>query len=232
MLPPPPARLLDAGAGRGRFVAAARRAGYDVAGVEPSARGLRAAREAYGLELIGEDILSARVAPSSLDAVTLWHVLEHLEDPGAALSRIASWLRPGGVLVVGVPNLASLQASLSGARWFHLDLERHRTHFTPAGLDALLRAHGFAPVRTTHLLLEHNPLGLWLSLVPTRTPSYLFAFLRGTAPLRLGDLLLSLVALPLLPLTALVEGIAGLLGRGGTFAVVATRAVPPPSSSP
>ncbi len=222
LLPPPPARLLDVGAGRGRFVAAARRAGYEATGIEPSPRGVEAARSVYGVELQQAGVEDARVG--SVDVVTAWHVLEHLDDPGAALDAIAPSLKPGGALVVGVPNLASLQARLAGRRWFHLDLDRHRVHFTPAGLDALLRRHGFEPVRTKHVLVEHNPGGLWLSLVPTRTPAYAFQFLRGTARLDVLDTAMTIAALPLLSLAGLVELAAGLLRRGGTIAVVATRA--------
>jgi SAM-dependent methyltransferase len=219
LLPPPPARVLDAGAGRGRFVAAARRAGYDARGIEPSPRGVAAARSAYGVVL--EQVDLGRHDDDELDAVTLWHVLEHLDDPGAALDRIASWLRPGGTLVVGVPNLSSLQARLFGRRWFHLDLERHRVHFSPAGLEALLRRHGFVPVHERHVLLEHNAIGLWLSALPGAYP---FRFLRGEAPFDARLAALTVAALALLPVAALVELAAGLARRGGTIAVVATRA--------
>src|SRR5207248_2019375 len=143
---PAPGRLLDAGAGRGRFVAAARVAGYDARGIEPSTRGVEAAREIYGVMLEQAGIEEAEVEPGSIAAVSLWHVLEHVEDPGSALRRIAGWLAPGGALLVGVPNLASLQARLGGPRWFHLDLPRHRTHFTAAGLQALLTRSGFEVV--------------------------------------------------------------------------------------
>jgi 2-polyprenyl-3-methyl-5-hydroxy-6-metoxy-1,4-benzoquinol methylase len=164
--------MLDAGAGRGRFVAAALAAGYRARGIEPSRRGASAA-VALGVPVEQVTIESARIEPGSLDAVTLWHVLEHLDDPGAALDQIATWLAPSGVLLVGVPNLASLQARLGAERWFHLDVPRHRLHFTPAGLDALLRARGFVPVRTHHLLAEHNPFGMWQSLLSrfTHRPS-------------------------------------------------------------
>jgi SAM-dependent methyltransferase len=221
LLPPPPARVLDAGAGRGRFVAAARRAGYDAEGIEPSPRGVAAAQEVYAVELTPVGI--GEWAVSGVDVVTAWHVLEHLDDPGAALDRIAGWLRPGGTLVVGVPNLASLQAK-TGLGWFHLDLDRHRVHFTPAGLHALLRRHGFEPVRTKHVLLEHNPLGMWLSALPTRTRAYAFQRLRGTAPFDPLDAAVTVAALPLLPVAAVVEWAAGLARRGGTIAVVARRA--------
>ena len=219
----PGARVLDAGAGRGRFVATARAAGYDASGLEPSARGVQAAREVYGLELQRAGIEDARVEPRSYDAVTLWHVLEHVEDPGAVLEIVGAWVRPGGVLLVGVPNLASAQAGAGRGRWFHLDVPRHRTHFTADGLRRLLARTGFEVVGERHVLAEHNPFGMWQSLVNrfTRTPSWLFRFLQRDAPLFSRDALVTLLALPLLPPAALAELVAGLARRGGTIAVVA-----------
>jgi hypothetical protein len=127
---------------------------------------------------------------------------------------------------VGVPNLASVQARLGGERWYHLDVPRHRVHFTPAGLDDLLRANGFTPVRTHHLLAEHNPFGMWQSLVSrlTTQPSYLYNLLKRNAPVRSPDLAITALALPLAPVAALAELAAGLAGRGGTVAVLARRA--------
>lgn len=228
---PAPASLLDAGAGRGRFVAAARAAGYDARGIEPSARGVEGALAAYGVELERAGIEDAAVPAGSLDAVSLWHVLEHVDDPGAALDRVAVWLRPGGALLVGVPNLASVQARVGGPRWYHLDLPRHRTHFTPAGLRALLAARGFEVVREHHVLAEHNPFGMWQSLVnrATRRPSYLYNLLKRNAPTASPDLLVTVLALPLAPLAAVAELIAGLARRGGTIAVV-SRLAPTPRS--
>jgi 2-polyprenyl-3-methyl-5-hydroxy-6-metoxy-1,4-benzoquinol methylase len=220
----PPGRLLDVGAGRGRFVAQARAAGWEADGIEPSLRGVTAAR-ALGVELQQAAIDEAAVQVASLDAVTLWHVLEHLDDPGAALERIAGWLRPAGLLVIGVPNLASVQARMGGARWFHLDVPRHRTHFTVAGLHALLRRHGLEPVSTHHTLAEHNPFGLWQSVVSraTRTPSWLYHALKRNAPLRSRDAAVTMAALALAPVAVAAEFAFALARRGGTVAVVARR---------
>jgi SAM-dependent methyltransferase len=223
-LTPPPARLLDAGAGRGRFVLAAAAAGYRATGIEPSARGVDAAAR-LGADLIQASLQEAQLDAGSLDVVTLWHVLEHLEQPGPALSRIRSWLRPGGGLVVGVPNLASLQAQLGGERWYHLDVPRHRVHFTPQGLRELLAGSGFEVLAIRHALLEHNPFGMWqtwLSRV-TRQPSYVYNLLKRNAPVRSPDLALVAAMLPLAPLAALVEAAAAAAGRGGTIAVLARR---------
>lgn len=222
---PPPGRLLDAGAGRGRFVAAARAAGYDALGLEPSPQAVAEARRELGMTLEPCAIEDAALPDASLDAVVLWHALEHVGDPAGAVARAAGWLRPGGALLVGVPNLASLQASLGGPRWFHLDLPRHRTHFTPRGLRALLERNGFEVVAERHVLAEHNPFGMWQTLVNrvAPTPNWLFGALQGDAPPRAADALVTLAALPLAPVAALLELVAGLARRGGTIALSARR---------
>lgn len=221
-------RLLDAGAGRGRFVAAARAAGYDATGIEPSERGVRAAA-ALGAPVERVGIEAAAIAPASIDVVTLWHVLEHVSQPPEALTRIAGWLPTGGSLLVGVPNIASWQARLGGEGWYHLDVPRHRVHFTPAGLHVLLRRTGFEPVRTTHLLLEQNPFGMWQSAVNgvTAHPSYLYNVLKRNAPVRSRDLLVTAAAVPLVPVAVAAELAAGLARRGGTIAVLARRGLQP-----
>jgi SAM-dependent methyltransferase len=220
----PGARVLDAGAGQGRFVAAARRAGYDVQGLEPSRRGIERGA-ARGVQLIPAGIEEAEIERGSLDAVSLWHVLEHLDRPATALARIADWLAPGGGLLLGVPNLDSWQAHLGAARWFHLDVPRHRTHFTVAGVTSLLGRAGFAPIAIHHRLLEHNPYGMWQTAVnlATRRPSYLYNLLKRNAPPSAGDLAITVAGLALAPVAVLAELLAGLAGRGGTIAVLARR---------
>lgn len=218
-------RLLDAGAGRGRFVAAARDAGWDAGGMEPASRGVEAARDVYGVELQQAGIDDAGVPQGSVDAITLWHVLEHVEDPRATLGTLREWLRPGGLVLVGVPNVTSLQARVGGERWFHLDVPRHRTHFSPRGLARAAEAAGLQPVAFHGVLLEHNPFGMWQSVVNrlSGTTSYLYYLLKHAAPLRARPLLITLVALPLIPVLALVEFAAGATGRGGTMVLVARR---------
>ena len=215
-------RVLDAGAGAGRLVEALALAGFAAEGIEPSARSAALAREA-GRPVRQESIQEHR--DSGLDAVVLWHVLEHLDDPGVALERMLGWLRPGGLLLAGVPNIASAQARIGTGGWLHLDVPRHRVHFTPAGIAALLQRSGFQPVRTHHLVWEHNPAGMWMALLARAgmAPGLPFHLLKRNATPRPVDWALLAAGVPLAPVAATLELAAGAARRGGTVAVVAAR---------
>jgi SAM-dependent methyltransferase len=214
------ARVLDIGAGPGRLVEALTETGFQAAGIDPSRRSVALAHQA-GRAVERRALFDH--AEAGLDAAVMWHVLEHLEDPPAALATVRAWLRPGGLLLIGVPNLASLQAEVAGEGWLHLDAPRHRTHFTADGLRRLLVRSGFEIVRTHHLVLEQNIHGMWFALL-TRLgmrPSFPFHFLKRNIDARPADLALTVLGLPLLPVAALAEGGAALTHRGGTVAVVA-----------
>lgn len=217
-----PARVLDAGAGQGRFVLAARQAGYDAEGFEPSASGVQRAA-ARGIELQRAGLDDADIAPASFDAATLSHVLEHLGDPGAALDRVATWLRPGGALLIGVPNIDSVQARIGGGRWLHLDVPRHRHHFTPDGLARLLARHGYGIEDERHLLIEHNPFGMWQAWADrlTSTPAYAYNLVKRNARPNARDLAATAAVALLAPVAVLAEIAAALRRRGGTIVVVA-----------
>jgi SAM-dependent methyltransferase len=226
----PGARVLEIGAGDGDLVLRMRAAGLDAWGLDPSPAAGAAAR-AKGVEVKTAGIEDADVSPASQDAVVLWHSLEHVDDPAESTRRIAAWLGPGGRLIVAIPNLASLQARIGGDRWFHQDVPRHRTQFTPAGATALLERTGFRVDRIRHLLVEQNPLGMWQTLLNRLTAERDFAFRLlkrdlGPAPrsTRVRDLLVTAIAGPILGLPAIVlELIAGLAGRGGSIVVEASR---------
>jgi SAM-dependent methyltransferase len=216
------ARVLDAGAGTGRLVEALARAGFEALGIDPSGRSAAAAAAA-GRAVEHEPIEDHE--DHDLDAVVLWHVIEHLDDSGGALERVRSWLRPGGLVLVGAPNVASLQARIAGDGWLHLDAPRHRLHLTPAGLRALLAGAGLVPQRTSHLVWEQNPASMWMGLLARlgMTPGFPFHLLKRNVQPRPGDLALLALGLPLAPPAILLEAAAAAARRGGTIAVVAKR---------
>jgi SAM-dependent methyltransferase len=216
-------RVLEVGAGDGRFVAAMRARGLDAWGIEPVPDG-NGAERAAGVK--PASLEEADLASGSLDGVVLWHVLEHLDEPDTALAKLAGALREGGWLVLACPNLDSAQARLGGDRWFHQDVPRHRTHFTARGLRILCERRGLRVDSTAHWVLEQNPLGMWLTLLNliTRERNVVFRLTRRGQRARARDLLaVALAGLPLVPVAVLAELLASARGRGATVVVRARR---------
>jgi 2-polyprenyl-3-methyl-5-hydroxy-6-metoxy-1,4-benzoquinol methylase len=111
-------RLLEIGAGHGHFLDVARRAGWEVTGVEVSREAVRDAKAWYqGVEVHCGTVEEADLAPASFDLVALWHTLEHLLDPVGVLRRASRLLKRGGMLIVGVPNPISLGQRMRGKKW-------------------------------------------------------------------------------------------------------------------
>ncbi|HEV7519416.1 MAG TPA: class I SAM-dependent methyltransferase [Thermoanaerobaculia bacterium] len=136
-------RLLDVGCSAGLFAELARDAGWEVLGIEPSRWLADRARERLGDAVLCARFEDVTLAPGSFDAVCLWDVLEHVADPHAFLAQAARVLRPGGVLALNVPNLASWIARALGRRW-PLLLPEHLFFFSPASLRLLFARHGIA----------------------------------------------------------------------------------------
>jgi SAM-dependent methyltransferase len=145
----PGGRVLDVGCGTGQGLLLLRRAGLKPIGLEPSEHACLLARESGETEVAQGRLDQADFAPESFDAVTFFHVLEHLHDPLGDLRRVRGWLRPGGAVVIEAPNVGSWQARLLGPWWFGLDVPRHLVHFTPATLCGLLETAGFRDARCT-----------------------------------------------------------------------------------
>lgn len=185
---PSPGRILDVGCASGRFLEACANAGWEVVGIEPS-RFLseEAARLLRGKgEVLPMTLQQAPLAPASFDVVTLWDVLEHVPLPLDFLRYTAELLRPGGILLLNVPDLNSPQARLFGRRW-PLLLPEHLNYFTRRSLALCGRKIGLTllevgrrPVNFSlgyitfrisqhapslarlHQALERSPLAKWI----------------------------------------------------------------------
>jgi SAM-dependent methyltransferase len=133
-------RLLDVGTARGDFLAVMRDRGWDVVGVEPAEAG-----NPHGLEIHRVPFPEGCDLPDeSFDVVTAWAVFEHLYDPASAFDLCASLLRPGGTLIVQVPNLRSAHA-----RWAE-DVPRHLYFFSEPTLRRYGERSGLVLERVIH----------------------------------------------------------------------------------
>ena len=132
-------RLLDVGSGRGCFLKAMSSYGFECYGLERSDF-KQDANLPY--ELFCGEIQDLPMPSGYFDAVTIWHVFEHLEDPRSALEYVFKLLKPGGFIVLAVPDFSSWQSKWFGRHWFHLDLPRHLHHFTAQWLSDQLSKAG------------------------------------------------------------------------------------------
>ncbi|MEM9354182.1 MAG: class I SAM-dependent methyltransferase [Planctomycetota bacterium] len=139
----PGARVLDAGSGGGEFLHACRAAGYEARGVEPNEGYARFAAEQYGVDVFNGFYEDLPFAPGSFDCVTLFHVLEHLQEPVEAIRLLANSLKVGGVLVVEVPDVESTDTA-PNQKW-HLG---HLFNFSRATLLATGARAGLEAVST------------------------------------------------------------------------------------
>lgn len=158
-------RILDVGSGYGFFLAEAKNRGFQVLGVEPSRAASEYCKKHFGIEVLAEDFLGATLPAASFDVITLWNVLDHLENPLAILHEISRVLRPGGAVLIRLPNasfhILVRRLEILFRRIFHRKLELSVIHRFAFGyraiLFALLRA-GFKRVRITNSKLSwSNP---------------------------------------------------------------------------
>lgn len=136
-------RLLDYGCAVGLFVKVAADAGWDAIGLERSAWAADYGTRHYGLTIVGGSEDDCAGFDQRFDLVTMWDVLEHLEDPRGVLQRMARWLRPGALLALNTVDSASRGARLAGEHWRHLAPPHHLQYFTRDSLLYLLRDCGF-----------------------------------------------------------------------------------------
>lgn len=145
-------RLLEVGAGDGAFVALAAEAGYQVVATELSDAGAREIRRCVpDAEVHVGELVDLQLLARSFDVATAWHCLEHMRDPFAAMREIGRLLKPGGVLLLAVPNrhnfpMAWLYRRVKGRSYplFSLSTkEIHLFHFTPSSLRQALQQAGF-----------------------------------------------------------------------------------------
>ncbi len=228
----PPGTVIDIGCGRGFMLSFLRELGFHPEGVELSDAAAWHARNRLQIDVHVGDALEVPVQPGQAQAIVLWHSLEHVNAPWAVLARMKDLLKPGGILVVAVPNFDSLQARLFGASWFHLDVPRHYFHFGTRALKQQLSNLDLELVQEDHFSLEHNPYG-WLQSMYNALGfdfDFLYSFIKNRSARMVSirkhpvQALLTLSLLPIFLMVSLIMTVveAG-LRRGGTIELYALK---------
>lgn len=133
--------LLDIGCGTGAFLHTIQQSGWKITGLEPDEAARKKAFELYQLEVESAEILFS-LAPQSFDAITMWHVLEHVHELHPYMDQLKKILLPAGKLFIAVPNYTSYDEKVYKQNWAAYDVPRHLYHFSPKAMKHLLEMHG------------------------------------------------------------------------------------------
>jgi len=151
--PQAPKSYLDVGCGDGRFMRVMEQLGVPRAGLYGLELDNRVVQRLRGQGYSGvsceraEDVSS--FPEGGIDLVTMFHVIEHVDNPGTVIARVRRWLSPGGVFALETPNLDSLDARMfRHTYWGGYHIPRHWNLFTPASISRLLTDKGLEVMAT------------------------------------------------------------------------------------
>ena len=139
--------ILDIGCGTGAFLYTMQQAAWQITGLEPDETARRKAKEIHSINPIPSGELF-HLPENNFDAITMWHVLEHVHQLHEYIAQIKLLLKPDGRLVVAVPNYTSTDALQYQQYWAAFDVPRHLYHFSPASMKALMAQHGLQVIET------------------------------------------------------------------------------------
>lgn len=167
-------KLLDYGCGVGGFLQFMSSKNWDVYGVEPNQKA-----QAFANKQLPNRISStlSEIEISEFDTITLWHVLEHVENLNQTLDSLYSKLKPGKFLLIAVPNCASYDAKYYQEHWAAYDVPRHLYHFTQETMQLLAKRHRLQLLKTIPLKLD----ALYISILSEkyRNGSFLNGIFQG-----------------------------------------------------
>lgn len=142
--------LLDVGCGIGTFLQTMQQLNWHVTGVEPDADARQLAKEIYGINVKPSHEFF-NLTPNHFNAITLWHVLEHVHQLHAYIDQLKKLLTATGKLFIAVPNYTSRDAKAYKKYWAAYDVPRHLYHFSPKAMDVLMKQHNLK-------IIKHLPM--------------------------------------------------------------------------
>ena len=195
-------KILDWGCGDGSFINLLRTYGFDSYGID-------AYKKSQNDNQIFSTVIEKADFPKEyFDIITCFHVLEHLVDPLTSVKHALMLLKTGGLIIIEVPNLASLGYRIFKDHWQPLEIPTHLNHFTPSTLQKVIETAGKIQIVKTEFFSHRiSPSALVLSLFPSLAPRIIRKKHNGRYPaVFLGSyLLMQLAAYPF----ALLGSLAG-----------------------
>lgn len=162
----PGANILDIGCGNGRFLMYLNKLGnYNLFGTELEGNSARRTSEIKEINLKIGFIEENDFEENFFDAITLFHVFEHLHEPKKILQIISKILKSDGILMISFPNIDSLQSRIFKGNWLHLDPPRHLFFFSPKDFEKIIHDLGYELIDRKFLSFEQNPYGMVQSIL-------------------------------------------------------------------
>jgi len=221
-LKPEVSSVLDIGCGSGLMLAAFRRRGWRVSGIERNEATAATTRQTLGTRAIVTSIQDLP-ADARFDLIVMFQVLEHIGEPVALLRECARRLAPGGLLIANVPNFSSWQSRFAGSKWTHLDVPRHLVHYTPQSMAETLGRAGLTLSSMSFTSLEHDPYGWVESTISRMTgrTNTLSRYLMGLDGFSSQVFFSWLIGVVLLPPALLMAVVSWLAGSGALMQAIA-----------
>lgn len=139
-------KILDIGCGTGDFLAMAKKYKWDITGIEPDEHARRIASEKTGITIRSNEWFS-EIVDESFDAITMWHVLEHVPNLEAQIQTLKRIVKPNGSIFIAVPNFKSHDADYYKEFWAAYDVPRHLWHFSQKSITSLFAKHNMKVVK-------------------------------------------------------------------------------------
>lgn len=174
----PKGSLLDVGCGTGSFLHSMQQKGWSVTGLEPDADARDLAQQLHDLKVLpSHEIFNLR--EDSFNAITMWHVLEHVHQLHEYVEQLKKLLTPAGKIFIAVPNYTSRDAKAYGKFWAAYDVPRHLYHFSPKSIDVLMKQHGLKVVKLLPMWFDSFYVGLLSSKYKSGSTKFLSAGLHA-----------------------------------------------------
>jgi 2-polyprenyl-3-methyl-5-hydroxy-6-metoxy-1,4-benzoquinol methylase len=139
-------KLLDIGCGTGDFLAIAKKRNWEISGVEPDVQARKIASEKTTIKIETNEYLS-QIPSESFDAITMWHVLEHVPNLSEQIQTLKRLLKPNGTIFIAVPNFKSHDARHYKEFWAAYDVPRHLWHFSQKSIKLLFAKENMKVVK-------------------------------------------------------------------------------------
>lgn len=171
--------ILDYGCGTGMFLNVCRQNGWETIGMEPDS-GARQIAAGMDVKVYPDKkTLLEGNSKQQFDAISLWHVLEHVTDLDDTLNFFRESLTKDGALFIAVPNHTSYDAKLYKENWAAYDVPRHLYHFDVATISLLMQRFNFSLVETLPMKFDSFYVSMLSEKYKTGKINYITAFVNG-----------------------------------------------------